>query len=310
MSLSRSARILTLLPLLLAAAIAVAPALAATAARSVDVPVRSGAREGTPRHTVRPGWPHPPPLPDPGRTLPFIFRIDLLSEDTPFGSGSLPDGRPLVLVQPGQRYTIRLHNPLPVRAAVNLTVDGLNTITGSPSAPGAGSKWVIEPHAYADIRGWQTGGAAARRFVFTSREGSYASWRSNDWAQDLSVNCGVIGAAYFWSSAELAAALIRERPVYPLATGGGIRRYGAAQSEDDASGAPRARKFEAGTGMAERLVNPVRTVYFDCDAGMFDPDDAVVLYYDFPSWRESRPRPFSGGRYAPEMPERERWPRD
>ena len=41
----------------------------------------------------------------------------------------------IVLAEPEERYSIRLHNPLPVRVGVNLTLDGLSTITGKPAVP-------------------------------------------------------------------------------------------------------------------------------------------------------------------------------
>lgn len=301
-------------PVLLTLALAF-DGLAATAVRSVSVSCRSrhGSFTGSPsirRSTVRPPGFRPGFRPE---ILPicqhaFEFRMDVTSDDGFLAADHGPGGRPLMRVRPGQRYRVTLHNPLPVAVAVNLTVDGLNTLTGAPSRPESGSKWLIPPSSSVQISGWQVGGDAARRFVITDKRSSYAAWRSNAWARDLSVNCGVIGAAYFWSSSDLSDALEpwhADRPTAAMEMEGatGLRRSSAKAA---GRAAP---EFNAGTGMGERVAHPVRTVSFDHDAGMYDPSEALVLYYDFggvrPLEREPRPIPLRGNpeRFAPEMPQ-------
>src|SRR5262245_52430442 len=58
-----------------------------------------------------------------------VFRVELLNDSGETKGETYRDGHPFVTAQPGERYTIRLYNPLPIRVAVNLTVDGLNSIT-------------------------------------------------------------------------------------------------------------------------------------------------------------------------------------
>ena len=193
---------------------------------------------------------------------------------------------------------------------MNLTIDGLSSISGVPCRPDTGPKWIIEPYSYITIRGWQVNGQDSRRFFFTSKDDSYASWRSNTWGRDLSVNCGVIGAAYFWSKADLEN-YFEQHPVYEYTRRPGpFSNIWGGMKKDDAAGcvnSPAAQdrcleaKEKAGTGMGEREANPVNQVRFDYDTGMYKPHQAVIIYYDFAS--VPQPQPFLSMNYAPEMPD-------
>lgn len=258
----------------------------------------------------RPGKPRPEMWPPPPRDCPhtFTFRMDVIPEGPTAGERSGPDGQQLLLVHPGTGYSVRLYNPLPVRAGVTLSVDGLNTLTGQPGGPARGAKWMIAPHGTAVISGWQTGRRNARRFVFTAKRDSYARYRSDQLERDLTVNAGVIGAAYFWNSGELERALVhRYQPPGYWEAGGGVRLRSGKRPAAIGGVAPQeqSRGFDAGTGMGERLVNPVRSVWFDFDAGMYEPQGGLAIYYDFPGPSERTLGPFEdGGAFAPEMPGR------
>ena len=137
------------------------------------------------------------------RSYSYTFEVEVISDsDGPKREGR-KDGRPFIEAYPGEEYRVRIHNPLPVRVAANLSIDGLNSLTGKPGTPEGGRKWIIEPESWVDITGWPVSDRTARRFVFTSKSRSYAAWRSNSWSRDLSVNCGVIGVAYFWQQRDL-----------------------------------------------------------------------------------------------------------
>ncbi|OVE77209.1 hypothetical protein BVX98_03295, partial [bacterium F11] len=225
------------------------------------------------------------------------------------------NGHSFVTAEKGERYAIRLHNPLPVRVAVNLTVDGINTITGKPSGISDGSKWMINPHSYITIRGWQVDGKSSRRFFFTDKPKSYADWRSKDFDKDLSLNCGVIGAAFFWNKKELQR-YYDNHPTYVYTPKPTRFSYGLGSScekkatrKNKASGKSRSKLEEepgqaddqqAGTGMGEKESHPVHHVKFKYDTGMYKVSQAVLIYYDFPT--TPSPNPFPGISYAPEMP--------
>jgi hypothetical protein len=242
----------------------------------------------------------------------YEFHAEIISEDESLKPENIKNGRPFVTAQAGERYAVRLYNPLPVRAAVNLTIDGLNSITGKPSGISDGTKWMIDPYSFITIRGWQVNGDESRRFFFTLKPKSYAQWQGGRLGKDLSANCGVIGAAYFWSQKELDA-YYEANPQYrypqPMAYEGSRHRLQLGSAAVSlASGYPAAasmdrkelKKDKAGTGMGERESHPTQTVEFEYDRGMYRLSQAIVIYYDFAE--VSAPNPFPALSYAPEMP--------
>jgi hypothetical protein len=248
----------------------------------------------------------------------YAFRVEVIGDDENAKGESRRGGRAFVAARPGERYSLRIYNPLPVRAAVNVAVDGLNTITGKPSGLVDGEKWMIEPGSFIVLRGWQVSKGESRRFFFTEKPGSYAAWQGDVHGLDLAANCGVIGAAFFWNSGELRDYL-ESHPVYrdvarprafalkrargSVGESAGASTDGAAAPSDRAAAAPAlAAEQKAGTGMGERESHPTEQVQFSFDAGMYDPSRAVLVYYDFPR-RERLPNPFPQMSYAPEMPE-------
>ncbi len=234
------------------------------------------------------------------RPYTYHFRVEVLSDETGPKRESVRDGKPFIEAVPQERYAVRLYNPLPVRVGVNLTIDGLSSISGKPVGPSKGKKWIIQPHSFVTIRGWQVTGDDARRFFFTSKEDSYAAWRSNAWGRDLSVNCGVIGAAYFWSKDDMEDWL-EAHPVYEPVYRDEIAQDGMSRSKAGVP-APSVERQQAGTGMGERESHPVRNVEFHYDTGMYKASQAAVIFYDFAA-TPPRPRPFAD-EYAPEMPMR------
>lgn len=231
------------------------------------------------------------------RTYTYSFIVEVISDTTGKKVESAKWGKPFVSASPDERYSVRLHNPMPVRVAVNLTIDGLSSITGAPVSAKDGKKWIINPNAYITIRGWQVSGSEARRFVFTDKEDSYAAWRANAWGKDLSVNCGVIGAAYFWSKKDMEDWLEKNPVIEEVIIAGADRDIaGKSARASVRSEAPRT----AGTGMGEKEDHRVTMVAFNYDTGMYRTDQAVIVYYDFAPI-PPRPNPFVEG-FAPEMP--------
>jgi hypothetical protein len=240
----------------------------------------------------------------------YMFRIELVSDNDGVKPETFKNGRPFVAAQKNERYAVRLYNPLPVRVAVNLTIDGINSISGKPSGIRDGEKWMIEPYGFITIRGWQVNSSEARRFFFTDKPKSYAKWRGRQLGQNLAANCGVIGAAYFWSQKELDA-YYDAHPVY--VNNRSVSRAACAKSFNGASSLSEgtmlnrlddalqkdAKKEKAGTGMGERENFATTQVQFDYDTGMSTLSQAVVIYYDFAE--AALPDPFPALGFAPEM---------
>jgi hypothetical protein len=78
------------------------------------------------------------------------------------------EGRWYVEARKGREYALRLRNPYPVRVAVALSVDGLNTIDARETTAAEARKWVLGPYETVTISGWQTSQLDARRFEFTT----------------------------------------------------------------------------------------------------------------------------------------------
>jgi hypothetical protein len=100
-------------------------------------------------------------------------------------------GRRYVEALDGAEYSLRVHNPLGVRVAVALSVDGMNTIDARRSTAWDASKWVIEPYGTITIDGWQMSSSRARHFYFTTERDSYGAKIGQ------TANLGVISAVFY-----------------------------------------------------------------------------------------------------------------
>jgi hypothetical protein len=216
----------------------------------------------------------------------------------------LEAGRPTLKVRAGEEYSIVVRNPLPVRAAVAISIDGLNSVDGKRSTPGKARKWILEPGQSFTLSGWQTGSDKSRALVFTDESASYAKWKGAKDRKDYARNLGVIGVAWFWNAAELELALHPPQPFedeqYVKAARG--KRMDAQPAAPSAASAGEGSR--AGTGMGRQRENHVTEVASNESAGMYKLQDVLKIYYEFAS-EPPLPLPFEGedgdGRFAPEM---------
>lgn len=207
----------------------------------------------------------------------------------------LVDGRPVreyrshgtcyVEALKGRDYAIRLHNPLDVRVAVALAVDGLNTIDARHTTPAEARKWVLGPHETVTISGWQTSLHDARRFFFTSEERSYAARLGKV------ENLGVISAVFFRERIARVIPLgvmeredrdsrkpegeARHEPSPPTAAD--ARGQGSAAAPS-ALAAPAPVEEYAATGMGDRTRHAVRHVHMDIEP---HPVASVDIRYEY-----------------------------
>lgn len=213
-------------------------------------------------------------------------------------------------VRPNEEYSIVVRNPLPVRAAVAVTIDGLNSIDGKRTTARSSRKWMVEPHSSITIAGWQTSKQTLRKFLFTEQPESFAQWREEKDGKAFTRNLGVIGVAWFWNSAELDAAL---HPPQPFIEDKDVSTT-AKRSEAAPSSAPSASRGKAaaaadesraGTGMGKEQKNRVTEVAFEENTGMYSVKDVLKIFYEFAK-EPPEPQPFiddeeDEGRFTPDM---------
>jgi hypothetical protein len=178
----------------------------------------------------------------------------------------------------GREYAIRLTNPYPVRVAVALAVDGLNTIDARHTSATQARKWVLGPYETVVISGWQTSLSHARQFTFTTEERSYGQ------ALGQVADLGVISAVFFRERADLRAkgvAPLQERAPRSNESRGrdGAEAQAASGSAVPASPVPRAAADEyAATGMGRATDHVVQAVSLELEDS---PAASISLRYEF-----------------------------
>ncbi|HEV7905142.1 MAG TPA: hypothetical protein VGO96_14975 [Pyrinomonadaceae bacterium] len=236
-------------------------------------------------------------------------------------------GRIYVEAVEGEEYAVRLSNPLPVRVAVALSVDGLNTIDARRTTARDASKWVIPPYGSITVSGWQMSSTRARRFYFTNERDSYANRIGR--ATDL----GVITAVFFRERrerTEIVPPSPSPRPLESDARDGERsseakrKAQGTAPSASADGGAsnrgrvvaPGKDEEYAATGIGRSVGNDVWRVEMDLES---QPVADVTLRYEFrdalvrlgvlprtfpphpdPLRRRERSRGFEDGSFSPE----------
>ena len=181
------------------------------------------------------------------------------------------DGRLYVEALKGREYAIRLRNPYPVRVAVALSVDGLNTIDARETTARDARKWVLAPYEIVTISGWQTSRSEARRFEFTTEARSYGQ------ALGKTANLGVISAAFFKErvvAVPYASNEERDRQAQPRPPASPA----PAQESSAAAGRSKAADEYAATGMGRRTDHAVTQVWLDLED---TPSEVVNIRYEF-----------------------------
>ena len=216
------------------------------------------------------------------------FRMEVLLD-----GGPVPEyvarGITYVEALKGKDYEIRLTNPLGIRVAVALAVDGLNSIDARHTDGRTAQKWVLDPYQTIIIRGWQVNGGQARRFFFTTEENSYGGWLGR------MENLGVITAAFFRERVRYYDDRI-ERPAPVLPRSGPSAGAGPRQERERAAGESRARSAPEGTGetasksapsradeyaatgIGDYVSHPVTRVHLDLEE---HPAAVITLRYEF-----------------------------
>jgi hypothetical protein len=186
------------------------------------------------------------------------------------------DGRWYVEALEGREYAIRLRNPYPVRVAVALSVDGLNTIDARHTSATDARKWVLDPHETVTISGWQTSRTEARRFEFTTEARSYGQ------ALGQTDNLGLISAVFFRERVSIMTRDLKERSASPPPAAPEAPSARSAGPEAKSAGETANRKRSddqyAATGMGRPTDHAVTQVWLDLED---TPAHTVNIRYEF-----------------------------
>jgi hypothetical protein len=239
------------------------------------------------------------PLPN-DRSEADVFESSNFAEqdvaDRRFDLQILVNGRPLdeyyargksyVEAIAGAEYEVRIQNPLPIRVAVALSVDGLNTIDARHTTAWNASKWVIEPYGAISINGWQMSSERARRFYFTSERDSYGAKLGQ------TSNLGVVSAVFFRERRSIVVPIIpppRSRSLYEedgrrdsnraeSAPSAGSSSQDSAKEKQGGQIAPVPDDDYAATGIGRSVRNDVRWVNLDLESR---PAAEVIIRYEY-----------------------------
>jgi hypothetical protein len=118
------------------------------------------------------------------------FTVEVLVDGRPVPEYAAR-GRRYVEAFENAEYELRIHNPLGIRVAAALSVDGMNSIDARHTSAWDAHKWVIEPYGTINVRGWQMSSENARRFYFTTERDSYGAKLGQ------TANLGVISVVFF-----------------------------------------------------------------------------------------------------------------
>ncbi|MFI5179981.1 MAG: hypothetical protein ACHQPI_01145 [Thermoanaerobaculia bacterium] len=167
-----------------------------------------------------------------------------------------------------REYSLRLTNPLGVRVAVALSVDGLNTIDARHAPAWGSQKWVLEPYETIVLEGWQVSGGTARKFVFTGEKDSYGARLGQ------TGNLGVIEAVFFRERPR-PVAIDRSAPAAPAPAG--ETAGSAARAESSVKSSALSDEYAA-TGMGGRTRHDVVEMRLELDP---TPAASVRIRYEF-----------------------------
>jgi hypothetical protein len=231
--------------------------------------------------------------------LPLLFAAGTALANAPAGFGLevLVDGsarpeypaRGTVYVEAlrGRDFSLRITNPLGVRVAVALSVDGLNTIDAKHTTAKDARKWILDPYQTVVIPGWQVSGDTSRKFYFTGEKRSYGA------ALGQTSNLGTIEAVFFrekqlyrarrWAREKDEEKIsLNERGLDVPAAAPAETQAGAARDLSKQSPAPSSVSSLsdelAATGIGRRTRFDVTRVDVDLEDG---PAMSVRLRYEF-----------------------------
>ena len=244
------------------------------------------------------------------------FDVDVLIDGQP-REELFARGKTYIEAVPGREYELRIHNPLPYRVAVAVSVDGLNSIDARHTSAWNASKWVLGPYETIHLQGWQMSSNRARKFYFTSERDSYAAKLGQ------TANLGVISAVFFRESTPYPVRVMppprpryedRTREKNSSAPSASAESQGTARRQRDAVTSAPDDEYAA-TGIGRSVRNDVQWINMELER---QPAAEVTIRYEYysalvklgvyprrypqpdPLRRREESRGFEDRRYSPE----------
>ena len=103
------------------------------------------------------------------------LQVEVAGKPAPLYAGTGDQCRYYVEARQGRDYVLRVSNRTAERVAVELTVDGLNVISGERDTARPDRMYVLGPWESTEVRGWRTSLEQVRRFTFVDEQASYAA---------------------------------------------------------------------------------------------------------------------------------------
>jgi hypothetical protein len=204
------------------------------------------------------------------------FEVQVLIDGRP-AEKYYANGRMYIEALKGAEYEVRIRNPLPMRVAVALSVDGLNSIDARRTSAWNASKWVIGPYETITVGGWQMSSERARRFYFTSESDSYAAKLGQ------TANLGLISAVFFRERGPKPITIVP--PPGPRSQSRDESKRSAPTSSeaegvarDKSSSMPRVDDDYAATGIGRSVRNDVRWINMELDSR---PAGSTEIRYEY-----------------------------
>ena len=199
-------------------------------------------------------------------------RVEVVGDDMRTLPTFMHAGRRFVLGSVGERYSIRVVNPTPVRVEAVVSIDGLDAMDGRPASL-AKRGYLIPAYGDVTIDGWRTSLEKVAAFRFSSVRASYAARTRHD------QNVGVIGVAWFREHAERAVVARQAAKASRSAPASAPAAEGAPSAADEA-------RAGLGTEFGESHESSVTEVAFERASAA--PDGVAELRYDDRDGLEAR----------------------
>ena len=174
----------------------------------------------------------------------FRFDIKPNRSDWKFFRKHRIAGKDYIGVHGDEPYALSLGNYSSRRAAVRLTSDGTDIISGKPANLNYGAGlWIVEPNATCELEAWPESNSSGGRFVFAQAGRTVAANTHGDVS-----HLGILGAAVFVETAEP-----RPRVDYSVLRSLGSEREVHTMGLDNPTRGVRGSSAGPGTGVGSRV---------------------------------------------------------